>query len=195
MITVKEAVIRARSARAFDEKQKVTKGALEEMIDCARLCPSAANLQPLKYRLILKKNEIEKLMPLTKWAAYFKDIKLPPKGNNPTAFIIILHDESIAPQNKMSQIDIGICAQTINLAAREKGYGACMLGGFEPEKISKAFELPENLSPALIIALGVPAEKEAIISSSESPDGIKYFRGEDGVHYVPKRPIDEIIVK
>ena len=46
----------------------------------------------------------------------------------------------------------------------------------------------------LVIALGKPAEQ--IVLEEVGPEGdIKYWRGTDGVHHVPKRSLDEIIVK
>jgi len=38
-----------RSYRGYNENRKITKEELLELVDCARLCPSSVNAQPLKY--------------------------------------------------------------------------------------------------------------------------------------------------
>ena len=91
------------------------------------------------------------------------------------------------------QKDVGIAAQTILLAAVEMGLGGCMIGNFEAGKIRDALELPENLAPLLIVAIGKPAEK--IVIKEIAPDEpTPYYRDADGVHYVPKRRLEDIII-
>ena len=59
--------------------------------------------------------------------------------------------------------------------------------------IKEALSLPENLVPKLILGLGVPDEQVVL---TEAADGqVKYYRDSEDVHYVPKRPLDEIIIK
>ena len=45
----------------------------------------------------------------------------------------------------------------------------------------------------LVITLGYPAEKVLLEVLGEDGD-IKYWRDEEGVHHVPKRPLDELIL-
>ena len=51
--------------------------------------------------------------------------------------------------------------------------------------------LSENLEPALVIALGKPDEK---IVLEETCGSVDYYRDEDDVHHVPKRPMKEIVI-
>ncbi|RKX30582.1 MAG: nitroreductase, partial [Verrucomicrobia bacterium] len=47
----RELVRRSRSIRRFQESRPVSADVLRRLVDCARLVPSAANLQPLRYVL------------------------------------------------------------------------------------------------------------------------------------------------
>ena len=55
---IRDIVIESRSYRSFDESQKLGEEDLRTLIDTARLCPSAVNRQPLKYRLVFEKDEV-----------------------------------------------------------------------------------------------------------------------------------------
>ena len=47
----RELVLKNRSTRAFDPARRISREELEQLVDLARLTPSAVNLQPLKYLL------------------------------------------------------------------------------------------------------------------------------------------------
>ncbi len=191
---VKELTYNARSIRAFDRERPVGEETLKYFVDCARFCPSAANLQPLKYRLCFEKNEVDALFPLTRWAGYIKDRRLPPEGAEPTDYIIICHDTEVAPITEYSSMDVGIAAQTINLAAKEHGFGCCMIGSFDKKAAAELLSIPESLTPVLVLALGTPAESP-IISSVGEDGSTKYFRDDADLHFVPKRSAEDVILK
>ena len=48
-----ELVKKNRSYRGFDENVKITREEMLKIVDCARLCPSSVNIQPLKYYTIV----------------------------------------------------------------------------------------------------------------------------------------------
>ncbi|RLC39426.1 MAG: nitroreductase, partial [Candidatus Coatesbacteria bacterium] len=50
-----------------------------------------------------------------------------------------------------------------------------------------------HLEILLVLALGKPAERVVIEPVGEDGD-TKYYRDEEGVHHVPKRSLDEIII-
>lgn len=190
---LKDLIIASRSYRRFDESIKITEEMLCDWVDCARLSPSSINLQMLKFRLVTKQNELDAMLANTRWAGKITDRKLPPDGHGPTAYIIICADTDVIATAEHFLKDVGICAQSIMLAAAEAGFGGCMIGSFSPEKVTNALALPENLIPRLVLALGKPDETVVLTDLPASGD-TSYYRDGD-THVVPKRTLEELIVK
>ena len=187
----KELVNKNRSYRRFYEDIKIENETLVDLINTARNIPSTANSQSLKFVIVNSEETNEKIFETLAWAGRLKDWKGPEKGERPSAYIVILCELSLAC-NRL--YDEGIAAQTIMLAAAEKGLGGCMLGSIDKKKIASILELDsEKYSVDLVLALGKPKEKVVLIDAPESGD-IAYFRDADSVHYVPKRKIDELII-
>ncbi len=119
-----------------------------------------------------------------------KDWPGPGAGERPAAYIVILGDKGIS-QN--FGCDHGIAAQSILLGAREKGLGGCILGSIQRDRLRELLHLPPNLEILLVLALGRPREK--VVLESTPPGGdIKYWRDAQGVHHVPKRRLEDIII-
>jgi len=190
MMDFKEMVIQNRSYRRFDESYTITRETLVELIALARCTASAANLQPLKYILSCEKETNDLIFPCLAWAGYLKDWDGPSPGERPTAYVIILHDETIT---KNVGCDHGISAQTILLGAVERGLGGCMIASIKKDILRKELDIPQHLKILLVTAMGKPAEK--VVLEDVKPGGdIKYWRDENDVHHVPKRPLDELII-
>ena len=188
---LKDLVLNNRSYRSFAPNVKITKDQLRAWIDLARRCPSARNAQPLKYALATDGETCPRILRHTSWAGSL-GIQLPPIGHEPSAFVVICHDTTVGAINNFSLMDVGICAQTILLAANEDGFGGCMIGAFKADAVSRVLSLPESLTPLLILALGKP--DETVVLTEAEGGAVRYFRDEKNVHYVPKRPLDEIIL-
>jgi nitroreductase len=75
----------------------------------------------------------------------------------------------------------------------ESGYGGCIIGSIRKDELHLDLSLPEYLEILLVLALGKPAEK-VVLEPVEDPDKIEYWRDEQGVHHVPKRSLEDIII-
>ena len=186
---LKELILKNRSYRRFYQDFQISKGALKELVDLARLCPSAANLQILRFMLINSKEESEKVFSCLGWAGYLKDWDGPKQGEKPSAFIVILSNR---PDWAYIKSDVGIVSQSILLGAVEMGLGGCMFGSVQKDKLRKSFSIPEEYEIQLVIALGKPKEK--IVIEEVKGDDIKYWRDENDVHHVPKRKLEDLIL-
>lgn len=187
---LKDLILKNRSYRRFDESKQITRDQLLELVDLARLSPSAANRQPLKYYLSYQKAKNKLIFSSLAWAVYLKDWKGPAEGERPTAYIIILGDKNITDN---FGVDPGIAAQSILLGAIEKGLGGCMFGSVARDTLRKLLNIPSQYEILYVLALGYPAEKVQIDKIDESGD-IKYWRDENQVHHVPKRNLSEIVI-
>jgi nitroreductase len=190
MTDFRELVTRNRSYRRYDESHRVGRETLSTLVELARRTASGANRQPLKYILSADSATNEKIFPCLGWAAYLTDWQGPEPGERPTAYIVVLADESIA---KEWFCDDGIAAQTMLLGAVEQGLGGCMIANLKKERLREALQIPDHLNIRMVVALGKPAET-VVLEDLEPGGDIRYWRDEADVHHVPKRQVDELIV-
>ncbi len=184
-----EIVKKNRSYRRFYEEKQIPQLTLLKLVDIARLIPSAQNLQPLKY-YIAEYEERNKVFPYLKWAGYLTDWDGPVDGERPSAYIIILSDKKISSNVRW---DHGIAAQTILLGATSKELGGCIIGSINKESLASLLNIPDDYMIELVVALGYPKEN-VILKEIENGDDIKYYRDDEGNHYVPKRKLVDIII-
>jgi nitroreductase len=187
---LRDLIISNRSCRRFDEGFIIERPTLEELVDLARLSASAANLQPLKYVLSCDREKNARIFPHLAWAAYLKDWGGPAPGERPSAYLVILGDTAI---NNTFGCDHGIAAQSILLGAREKGLAGCMIGLIRREELRRTLALPAQYEILLVIALGKPRE-QAVLDEVGPTGDIRYWRDGAGVHHVPKRSLQELIL-
>jgi nitroreductase len=187
---LKDLVLKTRSYRRFDETHRISNNTLKELVSLARFSASGANRQPLKYLIYTSPEDCEKLFPSVVWAAYLKDWDGPAPGERPSGYIIILGDKSIS---ESFGVDHGIAAQTIMLGATEAGLGGCMIASIKREWLRSVLKIPDRFEILLILALGKPVE-EVILDEIKNND-VKYWRDDQDKHHVPKRPLDELIIK
>lgn len=190
---IKDLIKKNRSVRGYDNSRDVTIEELREMVDCARLSASSVNMQPLKYILVNTVDGKARVLKQVSFAAKLSTLKLPHRGSEPMAYIVICQDEQISKSETGFLRDVGIVAQSITLAATELGLGACMLGYFSPDKLRQALDLSENLKPLLVISFGKSVEDVRIVEIEEG-ESTDYYRDEAGIHYVPKRKLDDVII-
>jgi nitroreductase len=187
---IEDLVRRTRSCRRFRE-EPIGEGILRSLVNLARLSASAANLQPLKYLLSYEKEMNEIIFPELKWAGYMKDWDGPVEGERPSAYIIVLGDREIS---KSFGCDHGIASQNILLGATDMGLGGCIIASINRDNLRKALRIPDHFEILHVIALGRPGERIVIEEIGDGGD-IKYWRDGSGIHHVPKRALDDIIIK
>jgi len=187
---IRDLILRNRSYRRFDEEVDIKRETLRELVDLARLSASAGNIQPLKYILSCEPERNSLIFPHLAWARYLTGWPGPPEGERPSAYIIVLGDTEISGS---FWCDHGIAAQSILLGATERGLGGCMIASVDKDGLRKALDIPIEYEVLLVLALGKPGER--VVLETVGPGGdIKYWRDSEGVHHVPKRPLDDIII-
>jgi len=181
---------KTRTYRRFDGNQDISAETLASLVDLARMSASGANRQPLKYMLVTDPAQREILYPCLAWAGYLTTWEGPDPGERPTGYIVILGDKEIS---ESFGIDHGIAAQSIMLGATEAGLGGCIIASVKKERLRAAFDIPKQYEILIVLALGKPVEK-VVVETIQNND-VKYWRDEKMNHHVPKRPLDELIIK
>lgn len=178
-----------RTIRQFKQK-KVSLDILKDCVDAARLAPSASNLQPVKYFLIIDDEKVKKVFPLLKWAAYISPRGNPEKGREPTGYLVVLIDKGI--RSSGYEYDVGAAVENFILSAWAYGVASCWLLSVDRVKLREIFRIPEKYVIDSVVAFGYPDE-ESIIEKVVDGD-IKYWKDEAGVFHVPKRALEEVLI-
>ncbi len=187
---LRELIMKNRTYRRFDESAAITEQQLLSWVDLARYAASGRNAQPLKYILSCTPEKNQRVFETLAWAAYLTDWKGPVEGERPTAYLIQMLDKRIADH---CFCDDGIAAQNILLGAVEEGYGGCIFRSINRKLLTESLHIAEHFEIINVIALGKPVEM--VVIETMTNNQFKYWRDENGVHHVPKRPIEEIVVR
>ncbi|NOQ79296.1 MAG: nitroreductase [Gammaproteobacteria bacterium] len=179
-----------RCYRRFVQDVVVERSVLEKLVDLARLSSSSQNLQPLKYFLSCDSDVNAIIFNNLTWAGYLQDWTGPKEGERPSAYVLILGDKSISTS---FGIDSGIAAQNIRLGATEIGLGSSIVGSIKHKELAESLGLSDQFEILLAIPIGKP--KETVVLEAVGVNGdIKYWRDNAGVHHVPKRTLNEVLV-
>ena len=176
-----------RSYRGYKKDFVVRRDMLERIVNVNTKIASGKNQQVLRFKLVTKGDDADFVLQNIKLGGMLPELHLPYQGTEPEAFIIVC---TSAPETKIIDIDLGISLQSMSLKATEMGLNCVMICAFNKANIIQHFQLPYE--PLAILAVGKGAENIKLkqISVDESR---AYYRV-DGVHYVPKVKLDDIII-
>ncbi|MDP4128334.1 MAG: nitroreductase family protein [Bacillota bacterium] len=142
---------------------------LAKILEAARVAPSGHNNQPVKLIVVKEKLGLSKLK----------------KGANiygaPLA-IITCSDRKAAwvrpyDSKSLMDIDASIATDHMMLQATELGLGTVWVCNFDPKVIKQEFNLPDNVEPVNILAVGYAA------GEASSPDR----------HYKTRKSLNELV--
>lgn len=189
-----QAISKRRSVRSFTQ-DPIKNDLLETLVDAARLAPSAHNLQPLEYVLVIQPSLCAQIFGCLKWANYTSPKGTPDKQHRPTAYVAIcVRQEYLSPVG--SDYDLGAAAASLCILAADQGLGSCWIKNINYPKVSRLLNLPGGVKLDSIIALGVPAEVPVLVDLGSEDSGkevIRYWRDNDDRHFVPKRSLKSIL--
>ncbi len=145
-----EALKSRRSIRAYTA-QPVERKIIEEIVDCARLAPTAMNDQPWDFVVVTDKQAMASIPPMLGHAEYIADAAF--------AVLVLARETTYAVED--------CCAATENLlvAAAAHGLGSCWVAGTQQPygpAVVKAFGAPADRNLIAIVSFGYPAEAPAI---------------------------------
>ena len=127
---------------------------LLQVLEAARIAPSAANFQPWQFIVITEPELLQMIYPLypREWLT------------SAPIIIVALGDHSKGwhrgkDDKDFTDIDLAIAIDHMTLAATELGLGTCWICNFDTEKLQDIFNLPDNLEPIALIPVGYPGIK------------------------------------
>ncbi len=146
MKTAIETMQTRRSIRAYSVGS-VDRAIIEEIIDCARLAPTAMNDQPWEFIVITEKSSLARIPKLLGHAEFIA---------NAAFCVLVLARSSSCPVE-----DCSAATENLLLAAAAHGLGACWVAGspqlYAPA-VAQDFGAPDFLTLISIVSVGHPSE-------------------------------------
>ena len=187
-MSVMELLASRRTYRRFEQKA-VPQDVVEDIIEALRLSSCGANRQAVRLVVVNRPEDVAKVQPLVKWAAYLPPEQGTPKaGELPTLYVAVVQDTSI-PGDLAT--DTGIALANMTLAAWAKGVGSCIMGAINKPALSELLGIAAPDKLAFMVALGCPTHAARVVPMTEKT-GIKYYLDENGDYCVPKRSVEEL---
>lgn len=124
---------------------------LQAILEAGRLAPTACNNQPQKIYVLQSEEALQKIRSCT--TCHF----------NAPVVLLVCYDKDKSWNRSFDgfnsgEMDASIVSSYMTLAIAEQGLGSTWVCYFDPEKIKKEFNLPQNLVPAALFPLGFPTE-------------------------------------
>ena len=165
-----------QSDRAYDASRAVEPEKLAQILEAARLSPSACNAQPWKFVVITEPELARQVGKATAGLGMNKFAKDAPvhiliveESMNITSFLGTKIKDKYFPL-----IDIGIAASHIALAAESLGLGSCILGWFDAPAIKRLTGIPQGKRLLLDITIGYPLKPKRPKSRKPAEKVISY---------------------
>jgi len=187
-MTVYELITSRRTIRQF-KPESIPRSLLKDMVNAARLAPSAANRQPLEFIAVDDPELRGHVFPCVKWAAYIAPQGDPKPGQEPRAYIVNLVDTEVRTSG--FEWEMGASIENMILTALEQGVCSCWMLSIDRDKIRDILNIPARFKIDSVLALGYPAEES--VAEEMNGDSVIYWKDDLGVMHVPKRALNKIM--
>lgn len=138
------------SVRKFTDRE-IPQECIDKIIAASHVAPTGCNFQPQRILVINNEESLTKLKNCTKW--HF-DCKL-------AMLVCYNKDECWTRRYDGAQcgvVDASIVTTHLMLAAHEIGIGSTWVMSYNPEKIRKEFNIPDNYIDVALLVMGYPAD-------------------------------------
>ena len=137
------------SVRHFTDRM-VSQDDLDKIIEAGKIAPTAVNSQPQKIYVVRDPELITKLNEVS-----------PCIYGAPQVFVFCYNDATVCKRggsDNYGDIDVSIVITHMALEAANLGVGTCIVGYFDPARLSQEFGLPDNIHPVLLMPFGYPSK-------------------------------------
>jgi nitroreductase len=152
-MNVSEAIRKRYSCRVYQEKA-IEKEKLVQILEAARLAPSAKNMQDWRFVVVAEKRQKQRVAKATNRPEVFEKagVIIAACSNSDC---VMKCGQAIGP------IDVAIALEHIALQATELGLGTCWIGSFDAKEVKAILGIPENVVVIELMALGYAADRQA----------------------------------
>ena len=153
-MNVIEAIKTRRSVRSYQDKP-VESEKLEQLLEAARLAPSANNRQDWKFIVVQDTGTRQALVKACHDQAFIAQapVVIAACSTNP--------DRLMASGQPTAAVDLAIAVDHMTLAAVELGLGTCWIGAFDAPAVAKLLSVPADSAVVHVLPLGYPAKSSA----------------------------------
>ena len=150
-----EAIEERRAVRRF-KTEAVPEATIGRLIEAARRAPSAGNIQPWRFTVVLNRTAREQLAAAGQGQAFLAEA--------PVCIVVSAEpNRSAAEYGERGEMlyclqDTAAATENILLAATGYGLGTCWVGSFDEAAVRRAVGLPAEARPVVLIAVGYAAE-------------------------------------
>ena len=146
---------RNRYSERYFAPRPVEQEKLDRILEAGRIVPTACNYQPQRIYVIRSEEALAKA----------RSIRV--SHYNAPLMLLVCYDaatvwnnprETRWPDYNSGEQDASIAAATMMYAAEELGVHSLWLRGFDSKAVAETFDLPENIIPVMMFAMGYPAE-------------------------------------
>ena len=142
-----EVIQKRYSSRSY-KPDPVGEDEVQQVLEAARLAPTAANRQPFKFIVIHtagKEIELRKIYN----AAWFVQAPIIVCGCAIASKAWVRRDGK-----NYADVDVAIAMDHLILAATELGLGTCWIAAFDPVAARKVLDLPNDVEPIVFTPMG-----------------------------------------
>jgi nitroreductase len=162
-----DAIRSRRNVRSYGE-QEIAPGDLDRILEAGRRSPSAGNQQAWDFIVCTDREQLAQLAGVWRAASHV--------AGSPATIALVAPTSDDARMRDLVQFDLGQATMSIMLAAADLGIGSAHAGVHDQELARRLLGFPEDRFCALLISLGVPADRP--LAPMERPD---------------RRPFDDVV--
>ena len=143
---------------------------LQQILEAARLAPTACNLQPFQLVVVHTKGREAELRRIYN-SSWFTQAPL-------IVCACGIPSESWKRRDGKSyyEVDVTIAMDHLILAAANLGLGTCWIGDFNPDSAHEILGLPDDVEPIAFTPLGYPADRPGHKSRKSLNEIVRYDR-------------------
>ena len=154
-----DAIRSRRNVRSYRERA-IAPQDLDQILEAARRTPSAGNQQAWDFVVCTDREQLAQLARVGPAARHV--------AGSATAIALVAPTSEDAQTHDLVQFDLGQATMSIMLAAADLGIGSAHAGVGDQELVRRLLGVPEDRFCALVITLGVPADRP--LTPIERPD-------------------------